>query len=195
MSASTVDPSLSLYAEATPNPEALKFVCNRMLVKRGAFEFTSAEEAVGNPLIEKLFAHPQVCNVFVTQNFFSITKTEDKRWVQLIPEIRDLIKAELSAETPILGDALLAEAEAEAPQSADELENRIREILQTHVKPAVEMDGGAIDFDSFEGGVLKVRLRGSCSGCPSSTVTLKQGIENLMQRMVPEVEAVEAIDG
>lgn len=193
--ATHTDPGLSLYAEATPNPEALKFVCNRLLVKQGAFEFSSAEEAAGNPLVEKLFAHPNVQNVFVTQNFFSVTKTGDKRWVQLIPEIRDLIKRELSQGVAILSEQLLEEAEAEAPQDGSDVENRIRELLESHVKPAVETDGGAIDFESFEDGVVKVKLRGSCSGCPSSMVTLKNGIENLLQRMVPEVESVEASEG
>ena len=177
-----------IYTEATPNPATLKFVVNRPLMPDDFVELQNLEEAKGAPL-------GQISTVFVSQNFITITKEEDVMWAEIMLPIKEKIKLYLES-----GQALFEEG-FEKPKKATnqihatdtDIEARIKGALDKYVKPAVEMDGGAISFVSFENGLLKLSLQGSCSGCPSSTVTLKQGIEGLMKRMVPEVELVEAV--
>ena len=184
-----------IYTEATPNPATLKFVVNRPLMPDDFVELQNLEEAKGAPLAVHLFELGQISTVFVSQNFITITKEEDVMWAEIMLPIKEKIKLYLES-----GQALFEEG-FEKPKKATnqihatdtDIEARIKGALDTYVKPAVEMDGGAISFVSFENGLLKLSLQGSCSGCPSSTVTLKQGIEGLMKRMVPEVELVEAV--
>lgn len=120
-------------------------------------------------------------------NFITITKADDYDWVDVIPELRNFIKAYIES-----GKTIIEKKTELTPEEENEVITKIKKLLDDHVKPAVEMDGGAIDFKKFEQGVVTVTMKGSCSGCPSSTLTLKAGIENLLKRMVPEVEAVEA---
>ncbi|MBK6338119.1 MAG: NifU family protein [Bacteroidetes bacterium] len=184
-----------IYTEATPNPATLKFVVNRPLMPDDFVELQNLEEAKGAPLAVHLFELGQISTVFVSQNFITITKEEDVMWAEIMLPIKEKIKLYLES-----GQALFEEG-FEKPKKATnqihatdtDIEARIKGALDKYVKPAVEMDGGAISFVSFENGLLKLSLQGSCSGCPSSTVTLKQGIEGLMKRMVPEVELVEAV--
>ncbi|PSR05779.1 MAG: NifU family protein [Bacteroidetes bacterium SW_10_40_5] len=192
--------SVEVYAEATPNPEAIKFMINQTIAGSEPFDFRKVEEADKSPLAKSLFEFEFVDGVFIMNNFVSITKKPDYQWVELIPKIRNFLSEYIEAGHPIVDEELAQEAEEKKQSQSQEAtsedsEGKIKEILEQHVKPAIEMDGGAIQFKSFENGVVKLVLKGSCSGCPSSMVTLKQGIEGLLKRVVPEVESVEAEEG
>ena len=194
----TATTPLEVYAEATPNPEALKFVTNRQLFTEQALDFRKPEDAEKAPLAQKLFEFDFVDGVFLTNNFISVTKKEDYQWVELIPQIRDFIRDFIQEGNTLVEPELLEEvqeASKEEEKTASDAETQIKKILEEQVKPAIEMDGGAIHFKSFEDGVVKVVLKGSCSGCPSSMVTLKNGIEGLLKQVIPEVESVEAEEG
>lgn len=179
---------VNIYAEATPNPETMKFVANRMILPNDSADFQTRESALRSPLATALFEKPYVNAVFIMNNFVTVTKLSTFDWSDIMQELRAFMKDYLEAGKVILNpreEKLSDEEESEVVQ-------KIKDLLDMHVKPAVEMDGGAISFKSFDEGVVKVVLKGACSGCPSSTITLKSGIENLLKRMVPEVEAVEA---
>lgn len=179
---------INIYAEATPNPETMKFVANRMILPNESADFQSREAALRSPLAAALFEKPYVNAVFIMNNFVTVSKVSTYEWPNIMQELRDFVKEWLEEGKEVLAArevSLSAEEESEVVM-------KIKELLDAHVKPAVEMDGGAISFKSFDEGVVKVVLKGACSGCPSSTITLKAGIENLLKRMVPEVEAVEA---
>lgn len=178
---------VTVYAEATPNPGSMKFVANKMMLPNDSMDFRTKESAVGSPLAAALFEMPFVEGVFIMNNFVSITKNGDYEWFDLIPDLRNFFTEWLEDGKEIVNPKKELSAEEET-----EIERKIKGLLEDHVKPAVEMDGGAIDFKSFKDGVVTVQMKGSCSGCPSSTMTLKAGIENLLKRMVPEVIAVEA---
>jgi len=189
--------SVNLYMEANPNPNSLKFVANYMLVEQGkSYDFPNKESAADAPLAAALFEFDFVERVFYMSNFITVTKTPQVEWIEIQDQIRNFITEYLQAEKPLLDQPDTEdteETEETAPATpAEALEERIKDILDEYIKPAVEMDGGAIQFHSFENGVVKLLLQGACSGCPSSTVTLKSGIENLLKRMVPEVQEVEA---
>ena len=181
--------------ESNPNPNSLKFVANYMLVGQGqTFDYPDVQSAQESPLAMELFNLPYVRRVFIMSNFVTVTKDPQSEWIEVQDEIRQLITQCLQSEKPIISPEEQEEGQQEDPTKSGnhELEDRIKDILDEYIKPAVEMDGGAIQFHSFEDGVVKVLLQGACSGCPSSTITLKAGIENLLKRMVPEVQQVEA---
>lgn len=178
---------VTVYAEATPNPGSMKFVANKMLLANDSADFRTAASAVESPLATALFEMPFVNGVFIMNNFVSITKNDDYEWFDLIPDLRNFFTEWIEE-----GKAIVNPKKTLSTEEESEIERKIRQLLEDHVKPAVEMDGGAIDFKSFHDGVVTVQMKGSCSGCPSSTMTLKAGIENLLKRMVPEVQAVEA---
>lgn len=184
-----------IYTEATPNPATLKFVVNRPLLTNDFVEFVSKEEALEAPLVAQLFDLGKISTVFISQTFITITKIEDVMWAEIMLPIKETIKVFLESGTPLFTSNFEKPKKAsnQIHDTDTDVEARIKGALDKYVKPAVEMDGGAISFVSFENGLLKLSLQGSCSGCPSSTVTLKQGIEGLMKRMVPEVELVEAV--
>jgi Fe-S cluster biogenesis protein NfuA len=138
-------------------------------------------------MAEELFKHDFVQGVFIMNNFVSVTKKPSYDWFDITPNLKQFVQDYLESEKPIVTKVQTLSDEEES-----EIVTKIKQLLEDHVKPAVEMDGGAIDFKSFEEGVVTVMMKGSCSGCPSSTMTLKAGIENLLKRMIPEVEAVEA---
>ena len=184
--------SVNIYMEANPNPNSLKFVANHMLVQEGkSYDFPNPESASEAPLAQALFEFDFVERVFYMSNFITVTKKENIEWIEIQDQIRMFITEYLQAEKPLLTETESQEPEQNAPPE-NQLEARIKDILDEYIKPAVEMDGGAIQFHSFENGTVKLLLQGACSGCPSSTVTLKSGIENLLKRMVPEVQEVEA---
>jgi len=198
----------TVYAESTPNPKVMKFVVNRAIVKGDSVEYMNIDEAVDSPLATKLFHFPFVKEVFIARNFVSITKYETMEWDDLVMEIREFIRDFLSSgglvlkekpEAPQPKDAAPTEpldVQLEPSKDLDEVETRIVEILDEYVAPAVESDGGNIKFISFKEGTVSVLLQGACSGCPSSTVTLKQGIENILKKMLPTlIEEVVAING
>lgn len=178
---------VNIYAEATPNPGSMKFVVNRMICPNESVDFRNAADVKGSPLAKALFEFPYVQGIFIMNNFITITRVDGQNWNEVIPELRDFIKSYIESGKEII------EKKAELSEEEEtEVIHKIKKLLDDHVRPAVEMDGGAIDFKKFEHGVVTVTMKGSCSGCPSSTLTLKAGIENLLKRMVPEVEAVEA---
>lgn len=190
-----------IYTEQTPNPESLKFVTNKMLY-RGTADFRERELAdKWSPLAASLFDQPYVKGVYVCNNFVTITKEFNYSWEDIMLKAKEFIKAYVSEDKVIISDGfeeamkkLEEERGVSYEYSGDEAElvKKIKDLIDTYVKPAVEMDGGNIEFKSFKNGVVSVVLQGSCSGCPSSTVTLKSGIEAMLQRMVPEVKEVVA---
>ncbi|WNJ19197.1 NifU family protein [Pontibacter sp. G13] len=183
-----------IYTEITPNPASLKFVVERTLMKSGSADFPDVSHTADAPIAKKLFDFRFVEGVFIGDRFITITKSSDFQWEEIIPTVKDFLKAYFASNQPILEGAFVEEAEEEESND-DETTKKIKELLESHVRPAVAMDGGDIIFEGFDegDGILKLRLQGSCSGCPSSTITLKQGIEGLMTRMVPQVKSVEAV--
>jgi NFU1 iron-sulfur cluster scaffold homolog, mitochondrial len=183
---------MHIYTEITPNPATLKFVVDRTLLQNGVADFPDAASAEGNSEFASfIFNYPFVGGVFLGRNFVTVTKSETARWEEVIPVIKDeLRKFVEEGRKFIANEEVVIEA---SHDEADEIINRIRILIEEQVRPAVAMDGGDIVYESFDDGVVKLRLRGSCSGCPSSMVTLKMGIENMLKRMVPEVKSVEAV--
>jgi Fe-S cluster biogenesis protein NfuA len=197
----------TIYAESTPNPNTMKFVSNRLLILNDKAYEILADQRVGgpSPLAEKLFNFPFINGVFIASNFVTITKSESIEWQDVIMELRDFIANALNEEgMEIIQEEFLNDSEVEnneevnvsaSKKEVTDFDKKIIEILDEYIKPAVESDGGAIEFDSYVDGVVKVILKGACSGCPSSTATLKGGIESLLKSMLPEVKEVEAING
>jgi len=182
--------NVHIYLESNPNPNSMKFVVSEMLVPTGmSFDFPDPASTREAPLAQELFMYPFVDRVFYMSNFVTVTKKSDVEWLEIQSTIRDHIKTFLESGRLILDHKAPAGEEGEETESV----KKIKSILEEYIRPAVEQDGGAITFHSFQGGILRVILQGSCSGCPSSTVTLKAGIENLFKRMMPEVQSVEAI--
>lgn len=185
--------NIHIYLESNPNPNSLKFVVNDLLVPEGlSFDFPDAASASMSPLAQDLFTYPFVDRVFFASNFVTVTKKGDVEWLEIQQTLKDHIRKFLEA-----GKLIIDVKEEDAPLAEEEETDTIRKIktiLDDYIRPAVEQDGGAITYHSFRDGVVKVKLQGSCSGCPSSTVTLKAGIENLFTRMMPgEVQSVEAL--
>jgi Fe-S cluster biogenesis protein NfuA len=200
---SLVKKPVIIYAESTPNPSSMKFVANQLLVMNGATaQYLSPSETKGSPLAAKLFEFPFVKAVFMASNFVTITKTDNIHWEDITLELREFIRAFLSEgkaaitelpKTEVPVDSTFKEKKevfTEHVAPANEIEVKIVETLEQYIRPAVEGDGGSITFKSFVDGIVTVQLRGACSGCPSSTLTLKAGIEGLLKRMIPEVKEV-----
>lgn len=180
-----------LYMEANPNPNSLKFVANFMLTEEGVnYDFPNAESTESSPLAKELFNFAAVERVFITANFVTVTKNEETSWAEIQTIIRNHIKSYLESGKAAVNSVL--DRDPLFDESDSETVKKIKGILDEYIRPAVEQDGGAIVFNSFQDGIVKVLLQGSCSGCPSSTITLKAGIENLLTRMLPEVKGVEA---
>ena len=184
---------VSVYAEMTPNPAVMKFVANKMVVDVDHVEFHNIEEAAISPLATELFHFPFVKEVFMSSNFIAIQKYNVVELETVTQEIRQFILDYIQAGKPVLTGtpkgAPTAESE-EAPaldplEGLGDIELRIVDILEEFVKPAVAQDGGNIAFVAYENKVVKVQLQGACAGCPSSTLTLQQGIKNILQRMLP----------
>lgn len=179
---------LDVYVEQTPNPETMKFVFNRMILPNNALDFPTKEKAHVSPLAANLFEFSFVQGVFIMNNFVSITKTPFSQWEDLTAIIREFLKSYVAAGEKIINDPQLTQQ----IDSDDPVVQKIIDILDQYIKPAVEVDGGLISFKSFDEGKVTVELKGSCSGCPSSTITLKRGIEGMLTKMVPEVKEVVA---
>ena len=183
---------VNIYLEANPNPNSMKFVTNILLFEDGvSHDFPDVASAAQAPLAQELFGFDFVDRVFYMSNFITVTKKEDVEWIQIKDQIKDLIKSHLEEEKPLLTSDF--EETPDIDENDSELVKKIKGMLDEYVRPAVEQDGGAISFHSFNEGVVRVNLQGSCSGCPSSMITLKAGIENLLKRMIPEVKEVEAV--
>jgi Fe-S cluster biogenesis protein NfuA len=192
----TGNPIISIYTEMTPNPETMKFVANKLLYPAKSIDFADVESAKPSPLATELFGFPFIKAVFIASNFVTLTKTADTDWNDVIPAIREFLKEYLQEDKPVVNEEEVAVRKPESSNDvlADDSDvvKRIKELLDNYVRPAVEMDGGAIQFRSYDDGVVNLMLQGSCSGCPSSMITLKAGIEGMMKRMIPEVKEVVA---
>jgi Fe-S cluster biogenesis protein NfuA len=193
---------VTVYMEMTPNPEKMKFVVNKYLLISGeSAEFTSQASTKGfSPLADELFNLPFVKEVFISANFVTITKTENISWDFVTMELREFIKEFISAGKDVLimlPSSVPVEKESQKPLNLEpsEYDEMIVGLLNEFVRPAVESDGGAIDFISYKDGTVTVELKGACSGCPSSTATLKGGVESLLKQHIPEVTDVIALEG
>jgi len=201
----TLKTPVIVYAESTPNPASMKFVANQVLLPEGATaQYLQAADTKGSLLARQLFQFPFVKGIFINGNYLTITKSEAVTWDDITLELREFLKSFLASGQPVVTEIPKAEVhtdnsfqekinvftEHSAPQT--EAEHKIVEILEQYIRPAVEQDGGLITFRSFVEGIVTVQLKGACSGCPSSTLTLKAGIEALLKRLVPGVTEVVA---
>jgi len=188
-----------IYAEETPNPSSIKFVANKLLLVSGASaEYIDAAETSDAPLAQKLFQFPFVKRVFIQSNYVTITKREQMEWEEIRDELRVFITEYLNKGNAIVTklpqqkvakdssfkETVAINTQHTAPSNA--IENKIIEVLEQYIRPAVEQDGGLITFKELKDGIVTVQMRGSCSGCPSSTMTLKAGIEALLKRLLPD---------
>lgn len=181
-----------IQTEETPNPATLKFLPGRPVMGEGTADFARAEGADRSPLASRLFTVDGVRRVFLGGDFITVTKAEEKDWALLKPALLGAIMEHFTTHQPVI----LSEGENTPAVNADdddEIVGQIKELLETRVRPAVAQDGGDITFHSFEDGIVYLHMQGSCSGCPSSTATLKMGIENMLRHYVPEVLEVRPI--
>ena len=199
---------VTVYAESTPNPSVMKFVANKPLAD-GVFEFKNIDEAINAPLAQSLYAFPFIKEIFISSNYVSVTKYNVAEWQEISMEIRNFIREYIEDGKPILNDEILlkepkietdniSEDNEKSTEGYSGIENEIISILNEYIKPAVASDGGHIAFESFDESTKTVRviLQGACSGCPSSTITLKNGIETMLRDMLNgRVTNVEAING
>lgn len=179
--------TINVYTEYTPNPATMKFLVNKLLIN-GSLDYADREKAQESPFARELFKFNFVNGVFFASNFVTITKTDDAEWEDIEALLKEFVKGAVESELKIQDVVKDEDVDFEGTET----EIKIQQILHDYVRPAVEQDGGAISYKSFDEGTVTVELRGSCSGCPSSTITLKAGIEGLLKRMVPEVEEVVA---
>ncbi|MEO9872828.1 NifU family protein [Ekhidna sp.] len=195
MQATEESRAVNIYTESNPNPNSLKFVANFMLMPEGVSrDYPNNESTVEAPLAKSLFNEFDfIEGVFYMSNFITITKNEETEWFEVKAKIQQYIKDFLTEGKDIITEKIIDNIDEEL--TGDDAEAKIKGVLEEYIKPAVEMDGGAIKLASYKDGVVTVTLQGSCSGCPSSTITLKNGIENLLKRMVPEVKEVVAEEG
>ncbi len=197
----TRKPPVSVYAEMTPNPASMRYVSSRILVHDGRLlEFRAPDEPVGvSPLAEHIFNLPFVTGVFISGNFITVSRNNSVDWDLVQLELREYIQDYLNSDGRVVYEDAPAQALADANERANTHaepkgpeDEKIIRVLEEYIRPAVEGDGGHIAFKSFDEGIVTVTLRGSCSGCPSSTITLKQGIENMLKHEVPGVKEVVA---
>jgi len=181
-----------IQTEETPNPATLKFLPGREVLGMRTASFASEAEAAHSPLAQRLFGVEGVTGVFFGSDFVSVSKAADKEWFLLKPAVLGVIMEHFVAGRPVLGESAGAES-GEAVED-DEIVATIKELLETRVRPAVAQDGGDIVFQGFEQGVVYLHMQGACAGCPSSTATLKMGIENMLRHYVPEVVEVRAVN-
>lgn len=181
-----------IQTESTPNPATLKFLPGRAVLTSGTADFRTVEQAEASPLAQRLFQVEGVAGVFLGSDFISITKAEEKDWYLLKPALLGIIMEHFTAGRPIL----VAEAAQDpvSDEADEEVVQQIKELLDTRVRPAVAQDGGDIIFRGFDKGVVFLHMQGACAGCPSSTATLKMGIENMLRHYIPEVVEVRAVN-
>ena len=186
-----------IQTEETPNPSTLKFVPGKILLKSGTLEFKSQEEAEKNKLASKLFGEENVKAVFIGKDFLTVTKSELVEWEILKPTLLSLILDFFSMGGKIENNISEPKPKVEKikySKKDQEIVNKINELLEERIKPAVAQDGGDINFVKLQKGIVFLELRGACSGCPSSTITLKSGIENMLKYYIPEINSVEAVN-
>lgn len=181
-----------IQTETTPNPATLKFLPGQKVLSTGTLDFPNREKAKASPLALRLFELQGVERVFLAADYVSVSKAADTDWSVLKPMVLALLMDHLATGQPVLDPSFKADSGHNAGQE-DEISLQIRELLDTRVRPMVAMDGGDIVFESFEDGIVYLKMRGACSGCPSSTATLKSGIENMLRHYIPEVQEVRAV--
>ena len=185
--------SVNIQLEWTPNPSTLKYVVNRALLEKGAVNFTSLEQAqAGSPLATKLMGVEGVTGVMIGSNFVTVTKGENGEWDELNDSVMAVLDSHLEANETVVTPEMLAQVSQPHGGEGD-VEQQIRNILDTEIRPAVQGDGGDITLEKYEGGVVYLHMRGSCSGCPSSTATLKMGIETRLREAIPGLVEVVAV--
>jgi Fe-S cluster biogenesis protein NfuA len=185
-----------IQTEATPNPQTLKFLPGKVVLETGTAEFRSADDAEESPLAERLFEIRGVTGVFFGYDFVTVSK-DDGDWAHLKPAILGSIMEHYMSGAPIMGGVSansMLESDGEFFDEGDiNIVNTIKELLESRVRPAVAQDGGDITFKGFKDGKVFLNMKGSCAGCPSSTATLKHGVQNLLRHFIPEVQEVEAV--
>jgi Fe-S cluster biogenesis protein NfuA len=180
-----------IQTEQTPNPASLKFLPGCVVMATGTANFPDRSTAARSPLAERLFELPEVAGVFLGADFITVTKSGDSDWHQLKPRVLAAIMEHFTAGRPVVTGE--PSAAAESAEEEDEIVAAIKELLETRVRPAVAMDGGDITFEDYADGIVYLHMQGSCSGCPSSTATLKAGIENMLRHYIPDVVEVRAV--
>lgn len=179
-----------IETEPTPNPNTLKFLPGRPVLESGTAEFRDAASAAVSPLAQALFGVDGVTGIYLGSNFITVSKADDKEWLLLKPALLGLIMDHFTSDRPVMTG--VQQSAGHASGDHDEIVDQIIDLLDTRIRPAVAQDGGDITFVKFEDGVVYLNMRGSCAGCPSSTATLKHGIENMLRHYVPEVVEVRA---
>ena len=182
-----------IQTESTPNPATLKFLPGQSVMDNGTADFPSADTASASPLAERLFAVNGVSGVFLGRDFVTITKDEGSEWDHIKPALLGVIMEHFQSGQPVMRANAEASAHAEHTGEDGEIVDQIKELLDSRVRPAVAQDGGDITFYGFERGVVYLQMQGACAGCPSSTMTLKMGIENLLRHYIPEVTEVRPV--
>lgn len=182
-----------IQTEQTPNPATQKFLPGRSVLAHGTADFPTADSAARSPLAKRLFEVEGVAGVFLGSDFVTVTKTAEADWLLLKPMVLHALMDHFVSGASALEEADRAGQPATAAEEDDEIVAQIKELLETRVRPAVAADGGDITFQGFENGVVYLNMRGSCSGCPSSTLTLKAGIENMLRHYIPEVIEVRPV--
>ena len=185
-----------IQTEETPNPNVIKFVLEQEVLPKGSASFKTRQEAVASPLSQKVFEIKGVESIFLGQDFISVTKADTKEWFVLKPQILSAILDGLTMGIALWDGSKATSLNGDADASSvedDELIKQIKELIETRVRPAVAQDGGDIVFHDFDEGIVYLEMHGACAGCPSSTATLKVGIENMLRHYVPEVKEVRAV--
>lgn len=184
-----------IQTESTPNPATLKFLPGQAVLERGTVDFPTADAAGSSPLAQRIFAVPGVSAVFLGSDFVTVTKSETEEWDYVKPAVLGAVMEHYQSGEPVMeGASEVSEsghASHDGPDSA--IVDQIKELLDTRVRPAVAQDGGDITFHGFERGIVYLHMQGACAGCPSSTLTLKMGIENLLRHYIPEVTEVRPV--
>ena len=185
-----------IQTEPTPNPATVKFLPGVTVMTAGSADFGAASETSNSPLAERLFGVDGVEGVFLGPDFISVTKSSASDWAQLKPAVLGAIMSHFQSGAPVMAGEGAAETSGHAEHDGPdgEIVAQIKELLDTRVRPAVAQDGGDITFHGFESGVVFLTMRGACAGCPSSTMTLKMGIENLLRHYIPEVTEVRPVN-
>ena len=182
-----------IQTEDTPNPETLKFIPGVLVLNSGSADFPNAESAQNSPLAARLFKIEGVSRVFLSSDFISVTKDNQLDWNTLKPSILTGIMDHFSSGLPSIEGSIEIDDVSNNFEDTETIK-QIKDLLETRVRPAVAMDGGDITFCSFESGVVTLQMKGACAGCPSSTATLKMGIENMLKHYIPEVTEVRAAE-
>jgi len=182
-----------IQTESTPNPATLKFLPGQTVLETGTADFPTPDTAGNSPLAQRVFSVPGVTAVFFGNDFVTVTKGDDVQWDHIKPAILGAIMEHFQSGLPVIEGAPVAAGHADHGDADEEIVNQIKDLLDTRVRPAVAQDGGDITFHGFDRGIVYLHMQGACAGCPSSTITLKMGIENLLRHYIPEVVEVRPV--